>query len=124
MWFGRNQKRIKLSRKLNWSVGKSQHTSQYFWFVGSACLLIAVGLLIRTNANLKEQPKPAVLGASVVATPSTASLKLINYTIGRGETLFTISQKFKVPSETLAQLNDISPPFTLKAGQTIKIPSE
>lgn len=122
MWFARNQKRIRLSRKLNWSVGKSQHTGFYFWTIGSLCLAAAVVIIVRTNSGLQNGAKPEVLGAATETAQTKPSFT--DYTVNRGETLFTISQKFGVPTETLAQLNDIRPPFTVKAGEIIKVPAQ
>jgi LysM repeat protein len=123
MWFGRNQKRIKLSRQLKWSVGKAQHTGNYLWAVGGLCLVVAVGFLVHTNRILRTDAQPTVLGASTTVLPeATPAIEFESYEVARGDTLFTISQHYDVPTETLAQLNDIKPPFTLKAGETIKIP--
>lgn len=125
MWFGNNTKKIRLSRRLKWSVGKAQHTNTYFWLIGTACLLAAIGIIARTNHLISKQITPSVLGATTTASAEeTPALQFEDYKISRGETLFTISQKIGIPTETLAQLNDIRPPFTLKAGQTIKVPAQ
>lgn len=123
MWFGKNKKRIKLSRRLKWSIGKSQHTNAYFWLVGVACLTCALALIIHTNSPV-AQSEPTVLGAATQASSETAGglLQFTDYEVKRGDTLFSISTKFNIPTETLAQLNDINPPFTLKAGETLKVP--
>lgn len=64
-----------------------------------------------------------MLGASTEqgVTESDAII-FTDYKVMKGETLFTISQKFGLPTETVAQINDIRPPFNIKAGQIIKIP--
>lgn len=124
MWFGNNTKKIRLSRRLKWGVGKAQHTNTYFWLIGTVCLLAAIGIITRTNQLMSKQIAPSVLGATTTASAEeTPALQFEDYKISRGETLFTISQKVGVPTETLAQLNDIKPPFALKAGQTIKVPA-
>ncbi len=124
MWFGSNTKRIRLSRRLRWSVGKGQHTNTYFWLIGSACLVASIGIITRTNHLLADQIKPSVLGATTTASAEeTPPLLFQDYKVARGETLFTISQKVGIPTETLAQLNDIKPPFALKAGDILKIPA-
>lgn len=125
MWFGKNQKRIRLSRQLNWSVGRGRNANTVFWSIGLCCLALSVFLISRTNALLRNATSaaPQVLGASTdTVTDPTSEITFIDYTVAKGETLFTISQKFGLPTETLAQLNDIRPPFNIKAGETLKIP--
>lgn len=124
MWFGKNQKRIKLSRQLTWSVGRGQNANAFFWAIGIGCLLIAAFCISRTNTLLRNQANanPQVLGASTDTPNPSTDISFTDYKVAKGETLFTISQKFNLPTETLAQLNDIRPPFNIKAGQTIKIP--
>ncbi len=124
MWFGRNQTNIKLSKRLRWSVGKGRYGNNKFWFIGAFCLILAGGLFFHTNQLLKTpntNPKPTVLGATTTQT-NNPGLQFMDYQVTRGDTLFTISKQFGVPTETLAQLNDLNTPFTLKAGQIIKVP--
>lgn len=82
----------------------------------------AVVIIVRTNTGLQNGAKPEILGATTEAVQAKPTFT--DYTVSRGETLFTISQKFGVPTETLAQLNDIRPPFTVKAGEVIKVPAQ
>jgi LysM repeat protein len=44
-----------------------------------------------------------------------------SYTVQRGDLLQNIAQKYKVPYEILMQINGISRPELLRAGQTIKV---
>ena len=122
MWFGKNTKKIHLSRKLNWSVGKAQYTNYYFWFVGTVCFVFACILIVHTNSKLTNPVKPEVLGATTEQNSPKDSIQLKNYTVNKGETFFSISQKFSIPIETLAQLNDMKTPFNIQAGQVLKIP--
>ncbi|MBP9686654.1 MAG: LysM peptidoglycan-binding domain-containing protein [Candidatus Doudnabacteria bacterium] len=123
MWFGKNQKRIRLSRQLKWSVGRGRNNNRLFWSIGLCCLALSAFLISRTNALLQNEAAPQVLGASTEqgVTESDAII-FTDYKVMKGETLFTISQKFGLPTETVAQINDIRPPFNIKAGQIIKIP--
>lgn len=43
------------------------------------------------------------------------------YLVGKGEILSAIGEKFKVPHQILMQVNNISDPRTLQAGQKIKV---
>lgn len=46
------------------------------------------------------------------------------YTIQPGDTLIVIAERFNVPVELLAQINDISDPDLIQAGQTLVIPDQ
>lgn len=123
MWSIRNKKSIKLSRQLNWSVGKKHNANKRFWIIGSLCLVAAVLLITHTNRK-RAEATPQILGATTeTVTTSSLAVQFEDYEVARGDTLFSISNTFGVPTETLAQLNDIRPPFVLKAGETLKIPT-
>lgn len=124
MWFGRNTYKIKLSRRLKWSVGKTQTSGSRLWMLGGLCLLIAVGLtfnVFKSSKNTAEATEPRVLGAAT-QTPTAAKVQFIDYQVQRGDTLFSISQKYNISWGTLAELNDVQAPFNLKKDQTIKVP--
>lgn len=124
MWFGRNTYKIKLSRRLKWSVGKTQTSSSRLWMFGGLCLVIAIGLtfnIFKSPQNSTEAAEPRVLGAtSQNSTP--AKVQFIDYQVQRGDTLFSISQKYNISWGTLAELNDLQAPFNLKKDQIIKVP--
>ena len=62
---------------------------------------------------------------SIVSQLDSALVITLNdYTVGKGETLFSLSQKFNVPMETIAQLNDMNTPFNIQTGQILKIPAQ
>lgn len=48
--------------------------------------------------------------------------KWVEYEVSKDETLESISKKNKVHWELLVEVNKLKPPYTLKEGQTIKIP--
>lgn len=51
-----------------------------------------------------------------------STIEFLNYEVKKGDTLFNLSQKYKVSWETLAELNALEEPYILKIGQTVKIP--
>ena len=55
-------------------------------------------------------------------TPETMRAPLREITIGKGDTLYSVSRKYSVPVNDLAVLNKISAPFALSVGQKIKVP--
>lgn len=124
MWFGRNTYKIKLSRRLKWSVGKAQSPASRLWMLGGLCLLVAAGLtfnLFQVSDNTAEATEPRVLGAATQSVNPIA-VQFIDYQVQRGDTLFSISQQYGISWGTLAELNDLQAPFSLKQGQTIKVP--
>jgi len=49
--------------------------------------------------------------------------KTKSYRVGKGDTLFSIARKFKMPIDDLARINGIKSTEVLKAGQRLKIPA-
>lgn len=91
-----------------------------------------------------EKPKPAPVQAEIANDTSHAPKALVleeenpeftpvsgaivmdtfeKYTIKSGDTLWSLSSRFKVSREQLLKINDIKDPNKLYAGRTIKIPS-
>ena len=122
-------KKIELSPQLKLGVGRG-NSNIIFKYGAIVCLLLAIGLAVnavrliffnhgKTDAQVQEQ----VLGASDVKTVGDQSLpKTIEYKVGKGDTLFNISQKFNVNWTTVAELNNLKSPFTVKPGQILEIP--
>src|SRR5574344_285127 len=48
----------------------------------------------------------------------------INYTIGKGDTLYTISTKYNVPIETILLLNGLNKDDYIYPGETLLLPKE
>lgn len=53
---------------------------------------------------------------------STSGDQFTSYTVKSGDTLFNISQQYNVKWDLIAQFNNLSEPYVLHAGQTLKIP--
>lgn len=43
-------------------------------------------------------------------------------TVARGDTLYSLAKKYNVKSDELAQMNDLSAPYTLRVGQKLRVP--
>lgn len=48
--------------------------------------------------------------------PSTIQVK-------KGDTLYSIAQRYSIPLKDLIQVNNLHPPYTLKIGQTLRLPT-
>src|SRR3990167_1921923 len=60
-----------------------------------------------------------VLGES---TQAPAAPEWTEYTVKAGDTLFNISQQYNIRWDLIAQINSLSEPYILHAGQKVKIP--
>ncbi len=128
MWSPQNK--IRLSPKLRLGVGRgySKHrllkiTTTTFFLLGLALAGNAVKYLVQ-NSNTVTNASPQVLGATDSTIETTSYIAPYkDYVVQKGDTLFNISQNINISWTTLAELNQIKAPFTLKSGQTIKIPT-
>ena len=64
----------------------------------------------------KEQTNKAIV------TNTTTRVELKDVVVAPGETLYALSRKYSVPVNDLAVLNNLSAPFALRSGQTLKVP--
>jgi hypothetical protein len=121
-------KNLKLSPRLKLGVGRGYSQNQILKFSAIICLVLALGLtanafrlvfMDKGNSNAN----PQVLGVSDIKQQnSQPAVQFTAYTVQQGDTLFNISQKFNIDWTTLATLNNLKSPFTLKPGQIINIP--
>lgn len=122
-------KKFELSPRLKLGVGRGYSQNQILKFSAIVCLVLAVGLAFNAFRLItKSQPVdsgPQVLGASDVRqATSTNNIEFTNYVVAKGDTLFNISQKFNIDWTTLATLNNLQAPYSLKPGQSLKVPKQ
>ena len=128
------KKKFELSPRLKLGVGRGYTQNQILKFSAILCLFLALGLTVNAfrlifvskTSDQSSSSAPQVLGASDIKTQNTndSSIQFINYTVGKGDTLFNISQKFNISWTTLATLNNLKSPFYLKQGLEIKVPKQ
>ncbi len=122
--------KFELSPRLKLGVGRGYSQNQILKISSIICLLIAVGLSINairliSRQNNLSSPKPQVLGATdIKEQPDTIGNQFTDYKVTKGDTLFNISQKFNISWATIASLNNLKSPFSIKPGQTLKIPKQ
>jgi LysM repeat protein len=76
----------------------------------------------QSNLPAGRQEKE-VLGVTTQApSPAPETPQFTEYTVKNGDTLFNISQKYNVRWDSISQINNLSEPYVLHAGQTLKIP--
>lgn len=72
----------------------------------------------------KTEPKSAIKTETkpLEKTPVVAT-KTKSITVGRGDTLYSVSRRYAVPVNDLAVMNNLRPPFELKSGQVLRVPN-
>lgn len=61
----------------------------------------------QTRAEIKSEP---------------VKTNVIDITVAKGDTLYSVSRKYAVPVNELAVMNKLTPPFALAVGQKLKVP--
>jgi hypothetical protein len=119
-----SRNKVKLSPQLQLGVGRGFTKQNYLKYIGFLFLGLSLILTGRTIYlfSTKTAPKPQVLGAE--DQPAQPASGFIEYKVKAGDTVFNISQTYGISWTTIATLNGLSSPFTLKPGQTLKIPQQ
>ncbi len=124
------KRKFELSRKMKLGVGRGYAPGQLlklgsFGFLALAIMLGVNALSLYKNRPVAEQKNGQVLGASDKASSNNSdNSQFIQYEVKKGETLFAIAQEFNHSWTTIATLNNLEAPFTLKPGQVLKIPRD
>ena len=63
----------------------------------------------------------SVKAGQVLLIPVASSAGAASYVVQPGDTLYSIARRFGKTVETLAALNGLAPPYTIKVGQTLVI---
>ena len=129
--FFHSTKKVELSPRLKFGVARGTSRSKALRYGATLCLLITAGLafnairLIWSNKQpaTSDLSTPQVLGATDTRPPEAApAVEFVEYKVQKGDTLFNVSQKFNITWTTLATLNNLKSPFSLKPGQVLKVP--
>lgn len=123
-------KKFELSPRLKLGVGRGYSQNKILKVSAILCLVLAMGLAIHAVQLIYNSKDGAAVGAVLGAADTTAGsekndeILFEDYAVKTGDTLFNISQKFNINWTTVATLNNLKAPFTLKTGQIIKIPKQ
>ncbi len=120
------KKSFDLSPRLKLGVGRPIIKNQILKIAGVICLVLAIGLTINALNLIVKNSKNSQISGEVLGVSDIKSIKteFISYEVQKGDTLFNLSQKFNLSWVTLANLNNLKSPFTLKPGQKIQIPKQ
>lgn len=122
-----SKNKIKLAPRLRWGVGRDTNKINFFklgggiFLVLSAALIIRAGWLLFSGSETTPTNNPQVLGE----TDNNSNEELFTeHQVETGETLFSIAKDNGVDWTMLATINNLKAPFTLHAGQKLKIPKQ
>ncbi len=91
------------------------------------CGAAAIALLITGACARTEAPAPVIDKTSGAFVPTLEPSTLVTgagawITVGRGETLYQVGRRHRVPLRELIQANRLTPPYRLAPGRRLKLP--
>ncbi len=117
---------IKLSAAAVFFLGLSLVLAANLWPRHRDPVLVnnkSVPTLAQTSPSPVITTDKQVLGASTEPTKAPVEeAQFSQYTVKAGDTLFNISQQYNIRWDLIAQINNLSEPYILHAGQELKIP--
>ncbi len=78
-----------------------------------------------TTASLEALPKPAAPARvpAAVATPAPGAGAAVSYRVQAGDTVYGVARRFAVPQRAMIDANRLSPPYALRVGQALRVPT-
>lgn len=109
-----------LAKKYNTSVDELANMNSL-----SAPFALSVGQKIKVPGDVVIVPEKTSSVTHSVArgAATTTRVELSEIKVGAGDTLYSMSRKYSIPVNDLAVMNNLSAPFTLSIGQTLKVPN-
>lgn len=91
-------------------------------------LSVGQKLVLPTRTANVAVTKPATAPANAApsashGTPTTTRVELSDIKVAPGDTLYSLSRKYSIPVNDLAVMNNLSAPFALSVGQTLRVPN-
>ncbi len=117
------KQKVKLSPKLLLGVGRTTGRGSLLPYATMIFIVISAVLAIRAGYMVVHHsaPNPQVAGAETTV-PSEPQKAFKDYTVKKGDTVFSIAQSHNMEWSALATINNLKAPFTLKTGQVLQIP--
>ncbi len=85
----------------------------------SSTATLHIGQVLHLPELAKNSQNVAV--AQVAAKANASAQKVDSYTVQSGDTLWSISQKFNIPTAHIMEFNNLSPSSVIKVGQTLAL---
>jgi LysM repeat protein len=89
---------------------------------------VVLGVSTTAEDTTEDQPvdtqtvTPPPAQQTQTEQPATNTDDFTSYTVKAGDTLFNISQEYNIKWDLIAQINSLTEPYVLHAGDTLKIP--
>jgi len=123
----KSKNKVHLSPQLKLGVGRGYSKNnilKYSGFIFLFISLIMAGWTIYTVATHSSHSTGNATNPQVLGATDKPGELFVDYTVQKGDTVFNIAQKYNINWTTLATINNLASPFTLKVGQTLKIPNQ
>jgi len=124
-----SKQKLKLAQNLEMGVSGPSSQSIFFKIGGFVFIILSLIVIKNIYSNIKSSTKNATLTYStniqqkvLGAYDVQGQPQITNYTIQKGDTLFSIAQHYNTYWQTLATVNNLKAPYNLKLGSVIKIP--
>ena len=122
-----NKPKFKLSPRLSKGIGRSYKKNNFLTYSSLAFIIISIGLGVWTASLIFSDNNPAIESRQpqVLGVEDTQTVEpFINYQIISGDTIYNIGKKYNLDWTIIASLNNLSPPFNLKIGDSLQIPTD
>lgn len=119
--------KVKLSPRLGLGVGRASNRGSILPYATMLVLVLSGVLGIRAiNLAVKGSDSDTPKTGEVLGTTDNQEQKQLfkEYTVKKGDTVFSIGQQNNIEWTTLATLNNLHAPFKLNPGQVLKIPQQ
>ncbi len=87
---------------------------------------LRVGQTLRVPVQIERvvaTPSAPQASSVPVVTNTTTRVPLTSVRVAAGDTLYSISRRYSVPVNDLAVMNNLTSPFALSVGQTLRVPN-
>lgn len=131
---GKTKSKLQLSENLKLGVAAPASQSAFFKYSGVIFLAISLFLVrniykeLQTNGLgdkilTSDQLQQKVLGAYDDRSLTAPASQIMDYKVQAGDTVFSIAQSVHADWQVVATLNNLKPPYAIKIGQILKVPS-
>jgi hypothetical protein len=119
--------KVKLSPRLQLGIGRKAADKSKILTYSTLIILVISGVLgiraVKMVISKGFLPDAPIQGQVAGATDTPAPL-FEDYSVNKGETVFSIAQTHNIDWTALATINNLKAPFALKQGQILKIPKQ
>lgn len=98
------------------------------WSLASGMVVFSLAAVVASfigndENSVTSTTAPSTTSSTVPASTTTTSAPPSEYTVMPGESVFSIAQKFNLDMQEIIDLNGLSDPDKVNAGDVLKLPS-